>query len=105
MMFDYSRVDKFVDLIVSEFSPKMIIVFGSVADHQANEYSDIDVLVVMDAKGNRIERRIPLIMALGRLQFDTDAIVATPEEFERKKNDENSFIYQIVNTGYVAYEA
>lgn len=54
-------------------------------------------MVIMEGSGSRIERTIPLIMALGRLQFDTDVLVTTPEEFERKKDDESTFIHQIVN--------
>ncbi len=104
-MFDYSRVDDVVNLIVAKFNPQKIIVFGSVASGTADDDSDIDILVVMDAQGDKISRRIPLIIALSKLRVDTDVIVATPEEFEGTKDNEASFIHEIVDSGYVAYEA
>lgn len=104
-MFDYTLVDDAVNLIVTKFNPEKIIIFGSVASGTADDDSDIDILVVMNTKGDKISRRIPLIIALGKLRVDTDVIVATPEEFEAKKDDDSTFIHEIVNTGYVAYEA
>ena len=90
---------------MTQFSPKKIIIFGSVASGTADEDNDIDILVVMNAEGDKISRRVPLIIALGKLRIDTDVVVATPEEFESKKEDRDSFIHEIVSTGYVAYEA
>lgn len=102
-MFDYSLVDDAVELIVTEFHPQKVVIFGSAASGTAEDGSDIDILVVMDAEGDRISRRIPLIIALSRLRVDTDVLVVTPEEFERAKGDPASFVHEIMESGYVAY--
>lgn len=104
-MFDYDVVDKVVKTIVDELSPKMIIIFGSVASHTAKTDSDIDILVVMDTDAPRFYRSIPVDMCLRNFTVDKDIHVITPAEFEAKKDDEYSFINEIVKTGYVAYEA
>lgn len=104
-MFDYSVVDKVVETIVEELSPKMVIIFGSVASHTAETNSDIDILVVMDTEASRFYRSIPVDMCLRGFSVDKDIHVVTPEEFEAKKDDEYSFIHEIVRTGYVAYQA
>lgn len=104
-MFDYSVVDRIVDRIVEQFSPEMIVIFGSVARHAAKKGSDVDILVVMDTDGSPLKRGVPIKMCLHDIRIDKDIIVVTPEEFEQEKDDEYSFVNEIVRTGYVAYEA
>ena len=105
--YDYSAVDMVVDAIVEDFSPQMIMIFGSVAKGTANGESDLDLLVVMDSDKPHAVRSAEIQLGLWKrkLLLDEDVIVVTPEEFERKKDDEHSFIYEIVNTGVIAYEA
>lgn len=102
-MFDYSVVDKVVNRIVERFSPKMIIVFGSVASHTATDDSDLDLLIVMETNASRLERIVTIEMELRDFTVDRDIFILTPEEFQKKKDDEYSFISEIVKTGYVAY--
>ena len=47
-MFNYNLVQETIDTIVREFEPEIIIVFGSVVKGTADEYSELDLLVVMD---------------------------------------------------------
>lgn len=103
-MFDYDIVNTIVNRIVEKFSPQKIIVFGSVASHTATEGSDVDILVVMDTKDESFYRSIPIDICLRDIIIDKDVIVVTPEEYELKKDDEYSFVNDIVKTGYVAYE-
>ena len=104
--YDYSAVDVVIDAIVKDLSPKMIIIFGSVARGTADADSDLDIMVVMDSDKPYAERAAEVQMCLWKrkLLLDDDVIVITPEEFERKKDDEYSFIHEIVSTGVVAYE-
>ena len=104
-MFDYGIVDKVVNTIVDELQPKMIIIFGSVASHTAKTDSDIDILIVMETDAPRFYRSIPVDLCLREFTVDKDIHVVTPDEFEAKKDDEYSFISEIVKTGYVAYES
>lgn len=104
-MFNYGVVDEIIDKIVLNFSPKMIIVFGSVASHSADSDSDLDLLIVMDTAAPRFYRTIPIDICLRKFTVDKDIHVVTPDEFEAGKDDEYSFISEIVKTGYVAYEA
>ena len=103
-MFDYSIVDRIVERIISDFSPKMIILFGSVASHSATENSDVDLLVVMDTDDEPFYRSMPIDIALRDIFIDKDIIVVTPEEFEMKKDDEYSFVNEIVKTGRTLYD-
>ena len=104
--YDYSAVDIVVDAIVQDLSPVKIIIFGSVARGSANSESDMDILVVMESEKKRFERSSDVQMSLWKrkLVVDADIIVVTPEEYERDKDNEYSFIHEIVSTGAVAYE-
>ncbi len=104
-MFNYEKVDEIVDIIAKEFSPEKIIVFGSVARHEAQDGSDLDLLIVMDTDAPKRKRSSPIYLRLFDLCIEMDLIVVTPEEFESKSRDEYSFINEIVNTGVVAFEA
>ena len=81
--YDYSAVDIAVDAIVQDLSPKMIVIFGSVARGQADGESDLDMMVVMDTDKKYFERSSDVQMCLWRRKIilDADIIVVTPEEF------------------------
>ena len=104
-MFDYSIVDKVVDAIVSDVKPLMVVIFGSVAKHEATDTSDIDVMVVMNTDKRFVERAFPIELSLinRKLNVDRDIFVVTPEEFDKGIDDEYSLIHEAYSTGYVAY--
>jgi predicted nucleotidyltransferase len=65
-------------------TPERIIVFGSQAQGRANEYSDIDVVVISEdfAKLNLRERLEILGIAAARIMESVQALGYTAEEFE-----------------------
>ncbi len=85
--YDYSAVDIVVDAIVKDLSPRMIVIFGSVAKGTANGESDLDMMVVMDTDKKHFERSSDVQMSLWKrkLILDADVIVVTPEEYEKNK--------------------
>ena len=105
--YDYSAVDVVVDAIVRDFSPKMIVLFGSVARGTADGDSDMDLMVVMDTDDKHTRQSSDVQMALWRRKIvvDADIIVVTPEEYEENKGNEHSFIHEIVSTGKIVFEA
>ena len=105
--YDYSAVDMVVEAIVQDFSPRMIVIFGSVARGTADGNSDLDMMVVMDSDKPHAVRSAEIQLSLWKrkLLLDEDLIVITPEEYESKKDDEYSFIHEIMATGVIAYEA
>jgi len=51
-MFDYTKVEAAVQRVVRQSDPKLVIVFGSVARYEAEDDSDLDILVVFDEPVN-----------------------------------------------------
>jgi transcriptional regulator with XRE-family HTH domain len=66
--------------IADLFSPSRIVLFGSQARGAARPLSDIDLLVVFDADGDRRERRVAIRTALADLIVDKDILVVTERE-------------------------
>ena len=85
MGFDYGVVDTIVNRIVSEFELEKVILFGSIASHTADEYSDVDLLVVMDTDRESFYRSIPIGIALRDITIDKDIIVVTPGSSGRER--------------------
>lgn len=104
-MFDYALAKEIIDEIARVFSPERIIVFGSVARHEADEHSDLDLLIVMDTDIEYIKRSVPIRKHLLKYEMAMDLFVLTPEEYEANKDNKYSFASEIVKTGMVAYEA
>ncbi|MCL2148215.1 MAG: nucleotidyltransferase domain-containing protein [Methanomassiliicoccaceae archaeon] len=104
-MFDYVLLDKMVERIVSMFSPKKIIIFGSVANGSAVDGSDVDMLVIMDTELSYYRRSGPIRAAMRGIPIAMDLFVLTPDEYEELKDDVSSFASVISKTGVVAYEA
>lgn len=103
-MFDYDKVNVVVKRIVDEVSPKMIVVFGSVARREAKKDSDLDLLVVLD-DDDVVDKEIysQISKLFIGLKLDFDLIVMANRDFEHYRNNKQSFTNQIVTTGEVVY--
>ena len=99
-----SLIRQIVDRIVREIHPHKIILFGSYAWGQPSEYSDLDLLVVMNSSLARPDTRAMQIEALFRdLDVPMDVIAYTPEEIENCLKKNNPFIRDIMDRGRLVY--
>ena len=97
-------IRQIVDRIVREIHPHKIILFGSYAWGQPSEYSDLDLLVVMNSSLARPDTRAMQIEALFRdLDVPMDVIAYTPEEIESCLKKNNPFIRDIMDRGRLVY--
>ena len=80
--------DKFISImterIVQGFDPLQIILFGSQARGDANQQSDIDLLVVFAELADKRKTALDIMRALADLPVAKDILVSTPEELERQ---------------------
>lgn len=104
-MFDYKMADEVIERIIDVFSPELIIVFGSVARHEAGDHSDLDILVVMDTTLKGAKRAAAIHSQTTDFMMPLDVLVLTPSEFDANKDNRYSFTSEIVRTGVIAYEA
>lgn len=90
---------------IAEFSqPEKIVFFGSYARGDANEHSDIDILVIMESDEPPHKRSVPIYDLLSDYMLAVEVIVRTPEEAARYKDVPSSFIQTILREGVTLYE-
>jgi predicted nucleotidyltransferase len=80
------------------------IVFGSWARGEADGYSDLDLVVVIDTELPRFERASQLGAVLGAAGMPVDLLVFTPEEFERGVQRRLDVFDAIAREGVVIHE-
>src|SRR5215216_2212733 len=89
-------------------NPCRIILFGSQARGDANEHSDVDVLVIEEREdwqaSSRRQEIGRLRRALPRLGYPIDVLLFTTKEFEHWQHAKNHVIAEAVENGVVLYE-
>jgi predicted nucleotidyltransferase len=92
-----------VKRIVQEFDPEQVILFGSQARGDAGPDSDVDLLVVMEVAGPKLEKRLEVRRALREFLVPLDIIVTSPEEFAWRKDVVGTVEWPASREGEVLY--
>ena len=77
--------DPYLDEIVGilkSYDPERIILFGSRARGEADEYSDYDLIVIKRTDRPFLDRLRDMVPYLRQITRPADILVYTPEEFE-----------------------
>ncbi|MBI4442532.1 MAG: nucleotidyltransferase domain-containing protein [Acidobacteria bacterium] len=95
------HLEEIIGILVDQYGPiEKIILFGSYARGDADEYSDLDLILVKKTTKRFVERLVEVPL----LPVHADVFVYTPEEFEQMKEDENPFIMSALESARVLYE-
>ncbi|MGZ8217755.1 nucleotidyltransferase domain-containing protein [Methylomagnum sp.] len=84
--------------------PRKIILFGSYARGDADETSDLDLLVVEREIPDRGEEWLRLMEAVRALPVDVDVLLYTEDEFDKRQGWCSTPVYWAVREGKVVYE-
>jgi uncharacterized protein len=103
-MIDVGKIEELVNRIAEGFHPQKVILFGSYARGNANEDSDVDLLVVMNFKGLGIRKTLEIRKTV-EPGFSVDILVRTPRDIQRRLKYRDLFIEEIMETGKVLYES
>ncbi len=85
------------------YNPEKIILFGSAARGDTDEYSDIDLIVVKETDQRFVQRLVDVTSFLP-LDLSIDVFVYTPQELQTMIQAGNPFIEQALKDGIVLYE-
>ena len=97
------EIKRITDQLIENYQPQKIILFGSALRGDFNENSDIDMLVVKNTTGRRVDRIKELLFSVDyNLPFEP--LVYTPQEIEERKNLRDGFILEVLDKGKVLYE-
>lgn len=103
-MFGKNKISEIVNKIAKGYNPDKIILFGSYANGNPNEDSDLDLFVIKDSDLPRPQRTVQVRKMLYGAKIPIDLIVYTPKEIEESKNNKFGFVFKVLNTGKTIYE-
>jgi predicted nucleotidyltransferase len=98
-------IQHMADMIAQHFHPDKVILFGSYARGQANENSDIDLMVLLEEAPPEGRRSAPMIRLLvEHFPFPVDVVVRTTSGFEQWRHVVGSLVREVAREGIVLYD-
>ena len=102
-MIDEKILHEVVERIVAAAKPSRVILFGSYGRGDANEDSDMDLMVIERHVNNPGEEMIRLQEAVGNIGVGVDVMVYSEEEVERRRDWCTSPVYWALREGMTLY--
>ena len=104
-MVTMQQIQALVDEIALGYKPEKIYLFGSYANGNPTEDSDIDLFIVKDTDTRKTERRIEVRKSFSKYpSVGLDVIVYTPKELKNVANDVVNIALEAIKTGKLLYE-
>jgi len=98
------ELKRIVGLLIEEYSPEKIILFGSLATNNIHEWSDIDLAIIKDTD-KRFMDRLHEVHLLTRPKVGVNFIVYTNKELQNMVEENRYFLVkEILEKGEVLYE-
>jgi len=94
-----------VERLVEAAKPSRVILFGSYGRGDANEDSDLDLMVIEQQVDNTGKEMIRLHKVVGDVGIGVDLLVYTEEEFLRRSQVPGTLLYWAKKEGIAMYEA
>jgi predicted nucleotidyltransferase len=99
------ELSRIKELLIKEYNPKKIIVFGSYTSNNIADNSDLDLVIIMNAK-EKFTSRIKKVMKLINPNLSTDVIVYNEEEVQEMTESNHKFFNnEVIKKGKVVYES
>ena len=97
------HIQQMVKLIVAQFQPEQIILFGSHARGDGTADSDVDLLIVMPVQGSKRAKQLEIRAAVHDVRVSKDILVSRPEEFQWRKDIIGTIERPAAHEGRVLY--
>lgn len=90
--------------IVEEYAPEKIILFGSYANGNASQESDVDLIIIKNGEENHFEKNRAVSKILRRSGVPLDILVYSQAEWETRSAIPLNFEHHIANHSIVLYD-
>lgn len=98
------ELERIVDVIIKEYLPEKIILFGSLVKGEIHEWSDIDLVIIKNTDKRFIDR-LHEVHLMTMPKVGVNFIVYTPKETqEMQRQNRYFFVKEVLNKGTVLYE-
>ncbi|MBM4276218.1 MAG: nucleotidyltransferase domain-containing protein [Deltaproteobacteria bacterium] len=102
-MIDDQTIRDLCRLIVQEFQPDKIILFGSYAFGQPTPDSDVDLLVILLFEGKNITKSLEILNRTNP-RFPIDLLARRPDDTDRRYREGDPLIREALDHGKVLYD-
>lgn len=102
-MIDEQTLQQVVERVVAAAQPSRVILFGSYGRGEADEGSDLDLMIVLPTVANKYGEMIRLHKAVGSLGIGVDLLVYSDAEFERRSQVPGTVLYWARKEGQQLY--
>ena len=92
------------EALLDAYDPEAIILFGSLGRGDADEFSDVDLLIVMEADRDVKDLGEEMAGYLNHLSKDKHIIVRTPENFRRQMDIPGTIVFSATRDGQILFE-
>lgn len=100
-----TELARILPIIINNYQPEKIILFGSLAIGQIHEWSDIDLAIIKETELNYFDRLFEFKKML-RSYLATDVFIYRPREFDEQVRENHYFMVdEILGKGKVIYES
>ena len=103
-MIDEQTLHEVVERIVAAAQPSRVILFGSYGRGDADQDSDLDLMVIERRVDNRGEKMIRLQEAVGKVDVGVDVLVYSEGEVEERRDWCTSPVYWALREGRTLYD-
>lgn len=97
------ELDRIMNIIIMEYHPEKIVLFGSFTEGKIHEWSDLDMLIVKETPARPVDRCLELFR-LVQPKVGVDFFIYTPDEFNVLLKEKYSFLLDVLEKGKVLYE-
>lgn len=97
-------IRRLADQIARDFHPQQIFLFGSRANGEPRHDSDVDLLVVMSAQGDRNAKALEIRRTFD-VKFPLDIIVREPDEMIWRYHGWDPLVRSAVDHGRLLFES
>ena len=92
------------EAVVDAYDPQAIILFGSLGRGDSDEFSDVDLLIVMETDRDVKDLGEEMAEELNYLAEDKHLIVRTPETFRRQMDIPGTIVFSATRDGQILFE-
>jgi len=97
------KINELTHRIINNFKPEKIILFGSYAYGNPSEDSDVDLLVLLNFKGQGFRKALEILNSIDP-HFAVDLLARTPADAQKRYLDGDPLIRMAFDHGKVLYE-
>lgn len=97
------ELQRCLSVLRTNYQPQKVLLFGSMADGNTGEWSDLDLVIIKETN-QRFLDRIKEVIQILQPRIGMDILVYTPDEFEHLSRERAFLRREIVEKGKVLYE-